>query len=112
MKYLLLMYHPKTYWNDHTEERAYAEESAFTEFCMWMRENGISWDAMALEPPEVNHVRTFDVGNAISQLLPEVADVITGLFVLSVPNDALLSELLERCPHISGTRLEIRKIAD
>lgn len=111
MNYLLLMYHPETYWSAHTQERDEQENEAFADFCAWMRENGISWNAMALDPIDENHIRRFRVQDATSQLLPEIADVITGLFVLDIPDDALVNELLDRCPHIGGTRLEIRTIA-
>lgn len=111
MNYLLLMYHPETYWRTQTQERDELENEAFAGFCTWMRENGIAWSALALEPPVPEHIQKSRVGDATSQLLPEITDVITGLFILDVADHGMIDELLDRCPNIGGTRLELRTIS-
>ena len=112
MNYLLLMYHPQSYWDDHTEERDAQEEEAFAEFCGWMRDQGITWISNALNPPAPKLIRKFSVYEVTSRMLPELAEVISGYFELTIPDDALAEEVLDRCPHIEGTRLELRRIAD
>lgn len=111
MNYLLLMYHTDTYWEERTDKRDAQEEEAFASFCAWMREQGITWTSQALDAPSPSHVRRFNVNEMTSQMLPELSEVISGYFELSIPNDEILEAVLDRCPHIDSTRLELRKIA-
>ena len=110
MNYLLLMYHPETYWQNQTPERDELEEQAFTTFCGWMREAGITWQSYALTPFSENQTRRFTGTDLTSGMLPEVSDVVSGIFLLTIPDESLASEVLNRCPHIEGTRLELRGI--
>lgn len=110
MNYLLLMYHPQTYWSTQSSERDEAEEHAFAEFCGWMREQGITWTSNALAPLEPDHRVRFSAVDAAAGMLPELTDVISGYFLLNIPSEKLIPELLNRVPRLWSTGIELRQI--
>lgn len=104
MKYLLMMFDAPDYWSTGSDERDAAEEQAFGEFCGWMRAEGITWQSAALTAPE-DGTRVSYVG-----AVADAREVVSGFFLLDVPETVDPHEIVTRCPHISTSSVELRRI--
>lgn len=118
MKYLLLIYDRPDYWETGSPQRDAEEESQFGAFCTWLREQGITWTSAALAAPTAPgspgyvSLQKHHPGSEDASTAPALGtiEVVSGLFILDVPDGVQPDAIVDRFPRVSTRGIEVRLI--